>query len=205
MRNRKNVLIIFGGLLFLSAALSLTFYNIWEERRAASAAESAVRKMDMLRIRKTETGVLDSEPETIFADGLDPDTEMPTFTIDGHDYIGTLEIPALKLVLPVMSEWSYPKLRLSPCRFAGSAYGDDLIIMGHNYARHFGGLKNLREGDEVLFIDADGNRFSYTVAFLEQLDPDEADELETGDFALTLFTCTLGGRHRVTVRCSRDE
>ena len=51
-----------------------------------------------------------------------PEMEMPVEEIEGNGYIGLLEIPALGLSLPVMSEWSYPNLKLAPCRYSGSAY-----------------------------------------------------------------------------------
>ena len=35
----------------------------------------------------------------------------------------------------------------------------------------------------------------------ETLNPMDAEGMEAGDWDLTLFTCTYGGRKRVTVRC----
>ena len=68
---------------------------------------------------------------------------------------------------------------------------------------HFGALKELNEGDGVFFTDMDGNRFSYRVKETEILPPGAVEEMTTGDWELTLFTCTFGGASRVTVRCSR--
>lgn len=34
---------------------------------------------------------------------------------------------------------------------------------------------------------------------------DAVEEMESGDWDLSLFTCTLGGSYRVTVRCERTE
>ncbi|MCD8119184.1 MAG: sortase [Lachnospiraceae bacterium] len=85
---------------------------------------------------------------------------------------------------------------------------DDLIICGHNYDRHFGKLKNLEPGDEITFTDVLGNVFSYEVSETVILKPTAVEEMadqESGDWDLTLFTCTLGGRTRVTVRCMRVE
>ena len=136
---------------------------------------------------------------------LDPNHEMPVRNIGGEDYIGVLEIPSLGLMLPVMSEWSYPRLKIAPCRYTGSAYQGNLIIAAHNYRSHFGNLKELCEGDVVCFTDMDGNVFSYEVMFLEVLQPTDVDEMESGDWDLTLFTCTVGGKSRVTVRCERTD
>lgn len=130
---------------------------------------------------------------------------MPTVQIDGEAYIGVLEFPSLSVSLPVISDWSAAKLRTAPCRYTGSAYQDNLVIAGHNYRTHFGKLQNLSLGDTVLFFDADGNRFAYEVAGVEELDSTAIEEMVTGDWDLTLFTCTLSGQTRFTVRCIRSE
>ena len=133
-----------------------------------------------------------------------PDMEMPTKEIDGETYIGVVEIPSLELSLPVMSDWSYPQLKKAPCRYVGSVYSHDVVICGHNYDRHFGRLKELVPGDEVRFTDMDGNVFRYSVCAVEQLAKTAVEEMQTGDWDLTLFTCTKGGVMRVTVRCALE-
>lgn len=129
--------------------------------------------------------------------------EMPTLQIGKQSYIGYIELPTLGLSLPVMSEWSYPKLRISPCRYTGSVYDDSLVILAHNYTRHFGGIKDLAIGDPVQFVDADGNIYQYTVAKHETLDKKDVREMVDNEYDLTLFTCTYGGKNRVTVRLIR--
>ena len=129
--------------------------------------------------------------------------EMPTVEIDGVEYIGTLTIPALGLELPIVSAWSDALLDLAPCRYTGSAYLGDLIIAGHNYRGHFGSLYRLAPGDEVQFTDAAGNVFSYAVSEIQELPGTALEEMEAGDWDLTLFTCTLSRTSRVTIRCQR--
>ena len=121
--------------------------------------------------------------------------------IDGYLCIGCLSIPSLGLELPVMSDWSYPQLKLSPCRYSGSTGTGDLVICAHNYARHFGKLKTLSEGAEVYFTDMDGMTRRYEVAAVEILPPTDLENMTAGEYDLTLFTCTYGGQSRVTVRC----
>ena len=128
---------------------------------------------------------------------------MPAVEEDGGDYIGVLELPLLGLELPVMESWSYPDLRVAPCRYSGSAYQDDMVVAAHNYKSHFGCLKELRLGDEVRFTDMEGNVFRYAVADLETLGKYDVEKMTSGDWDLTLFTCTYGGKSRVTVRCQR--
>ena len=119
--------------------------------------------------------------------------------------MATLVIPALGLDLPVISKWSYPALRIAPCRYMGSAYTGDLIIMAHNYDRHFGKLKNLRPDDLVTVTDMDGYVFTYKVVELEELPGTAVEDIELGIWDLTLFTCTYGGRSRIAVRCDQIE
>lgn len=200
MKNKRGFPLMALGLLLIVAALSLAGYNVWDEKRAD---EAVIVALDELEPRILEAAPM---PEGMIPDYLlNPRMDMPTMEIDGWDYIGYLEIPSLGLDLPVMSEWSYPQLKLSPCRYTGSVYLNNMVIAAHNYERHFGGLKNLEIGAEVRFTDVDGNVFTYRVGALEQLNPDQALEMRNSDWDLTLFTCTLGGQFRVTVRCERAE
>ena len=43
--------------------------------------------------------------------------------------------------------------------------------------------------------------FGYEVIELETLSPFAIEEMTGGNWDLTLFTCTVGGQYRVTVRC----
>ena len=200
-RKKKGTWLMTGGLLLIAAALFLTCFNLWDERRATNSAGEALRELEAVRPEEAEA----TEPgeAEIPAYLLDPGREMPAVEVDGGRYIGVLEVPSLGLELPVMETWSYPNLRVAPCRYSGSAYEDDLIIAAHNYKTHFGRLKELRPGDEVRFTDTEGNAFRYTVAELETLGKYDVEEMTSGDWALTLFTCTYGGQSRVTVRCLR--
>ena len=184
----KSKGLICGGLLLLAAALCLTLWNVRQDRAAAQSAQSALLEMKSR---------LPEPPAYV----TDPSMPMPVQEIDGEGYIGILQIPDLALELPIIGEWSYPRLRTAPCRYVGSAYTHDLIIAAHNYASHFGGLASLALGSEVIFTDMDGNRFIYAVSGTEQLPGTAIEEMESGDWDLTLFTCTIGGAARVTVRC----
>ena len=189
--------LIFTGLLLIAAALFLTGYNLFDQMRAQrSAAQAAAQLAERLpQTRQTDV------PDYL----LTPEMEMPVETIDGVDYVGVLRIPALALELPVINQWSYPLLKIAPCRYSGSAYQNNLVLCAHNYASHFGNLKNLHIGDAVTFTDMDGNLFSYQVAELETLPPQATEEMENGDWDLSLFTCTVGGQSRVTVRCTAEQ
>ena len=185
------------GILLLIAAMLLLAYNRWDNRRAGQVAA-------VIRDALEEA----EEEEQTFDEGSSGDGEMDTIEVDGYEYIGTLSIPGFGLELPVMAEWSYPGLKVAPGCYTGSVRTDDLIICGHNYDRHFGNLKNLEAGDAVTFTDVNGNVFDYLVEevmILQPADVEEMVEQTSNGWDLTLFTCTIGGRARVTVRCIRTE
>lgn len=203
MKSKKGTPLILTGLLLTAAALFLTIFNLYEEQRAAELSRHVLLELPA-KMRTPFPEKTDSEP--VIPDYiLNPRMDMPAVEVDGHEYIGVLTIPDLDLELPVMSRWSYPGLKISPCRYTGSAYLDNLVIAAHNYTRHFGRLKELSGGETVIFTDADGNIFTYKAALVETLMPTDIEEMENGDWDLTLFTCTVGGSYRVTVRCDRAE
>lgn len=200
MKNKRfkssSALMAVGALLTMLALL-LTANNLREEHKAQKAASEMLSEMEFgTPLRSEDIG------ETVIPDYvLNPDMSMPSEEIDGFEYIGKLEIPALNISLPVMKEWNYKLLKNAPCCYTGSIYKNNMVIAGHNYKGHFGGLKNLAEGDDITFTDIDGNVFSYTVSETVILAADKTCEMTNRECPLTLFTCTTGGASRVTVRC----
>ena len=221
-----GTIMILLGLAAAAAAIILTINNRRDDVAAGKAALADLQKMeDMLGIDADGDGMIGNTPAEEYyrahdmdpssrstarqeASGnapvyeLHPDMTMPTVEVDGHMYVGFLEIPAISRVLPVMEAWSYPSLKIAPCRFVGTVYAHDMIICAHNYDRHFGQIKTLQEGDKVSFTDVYGDRFDYEVSEVTILQPTDVDEMKDPvDWDLTLFTCTIGGATRVTVRC----
>lgn len=180
------------GSLLIAAALLLCAYNIWDSRRAAASVQNVLNAMGDVQFQAhTESGTSADEAET-----------MAAVPIDGNAYIGTLALPTLDMTLPVMADWDYDKLKIAPCRYSGTTAGD-LVIAGHNYRSHFGPLDRLHPGDTVCFNDVQGNAFTYVVVETEILPPTAVEEMVDDDWDLTLFTCTLSGQARFTVRCAR--
>lgn len=208
MRKRIGLTCMGVGTVLLAAALSLLLYNRAEDKNAGNAAQDIMPAV-IAAIETSGDSDLDSDikeagPDMMLTEN-DENTEMAVTEIDGYGYIGYLSIPVLELELPVMSEWDYTRLKIAPCRYSGSTRTDDLVICAHNYTRHFGTLKNLQAGDLVSFTDMDGVTITYKVVEIETLQPAQVSELVESDYDLTLFTCTYGGKARVTVRCDRTE
>lgn len=209
-KNRIGNILKGAGLILVTAAVLLLVYNLWDGHRARESEEAILAEYLQENKKASESpDASDKEDEQNIPDYiLNPDMDMPEYTLKSLGdvaCIGILEIPALDLELPVISSWSYSSLRLAPCRYSGSAYKGDLVIAAHNYQSHFGGLRTLPEGSEVFFTDAVGNRFSYYVAITEALTPWSVDDMTSGEWPLTLFTCTLDSQNRVTVRCEYSE
>lgn len=203
----KGIFFINFGLILMLASFALIFFNLYEESEAKRSASLASIQLNEMILDKTDFSLLENsvsfnEKENYL---INPYMEMPIETVEDRDYIGVLEIEPLNLELPILSAWSYPNLKLSPCRYKGSVYLDNMILCAHNYTSHFGQFKYLNPGDKIHFTDVDGNQFHYLIDYIEILSPTDVEELEAGQWDLTLFTCTVGGRSRIVVRCTRQD
>ena len=170
-RQLGTILILLGALL-LAGALGLLGYNQWDNGRAQKAAAQVLDQLE------TTLDEQENHLQLLVPTQVDDTArEMTVTAIDGWDYIGYLSIPSIGLALPVMSEWSYPGLKIDPGRYAGSVFTDDLVICGHNYARHFSPVKRLAVGPTVQFVDMDGREWDYTVSKVETLQPTQIEEM----------------------------
>lgn len=195
MRRKIAITFMTLGILFIGFAMGLLIYNNYENKRAQ---ESSGELVESIRLDIAET-----ELEDIVTDPFDE--EMKIKEIDGYGYIGYLSIPALNLELPVMSEWDYGRLKISPCRYYGSTKTDNLVIAAHNYRFHFGYLGHLKNGDTVVFTDMESEKHIYQVTSVEQLMPTDVDKVKDSGDDLILYTCTYGGVKRIITRCSRTQ
>lgn len=210
---------VLGAVLLLSA-LSLFLYNQYEAKAAEKSVEMILPQL-IQKIEEQQDAILNpSSPTQAPSDDPAPPVDIPEklpeptepvsyemteVEIDGNWYIGCLQIPSRGLELPVMSDWDYPKLKIAPCRYTGTVKGENLVIMAHNFDRHFGPLHNITIGERVYFVDMDGITTAYEVVALDILSPTSVEEVTSGDSDLTLFTCTYGGQSRVTVYCDMVE
>lgn len=196
---KLNKFFLFGT-IFIIAGLMLFSKNLWEDYEVGKETESIKEKLEEKNIAGAENPI-DDRPDY----EKNPHMEMPKVIIDGNEYIGYLIIPSLGLELPILSSWSYPKIRIAPARYEGSVYLNNMILLAHNYKAHFGNIHLLDTGDLVQFKDMDNNLFDFAVEKKEELDKMQVDEMVAGNWDLTLFTCTLGGEARTTIRCKRID
>ncbi len=213
MKSKSGILCMILGVLLMLGSLILSYANRQEDAAAQTAVMEVIPQLVQQIQKDTSREATVPQEETIPELELqipvelltEEDKTMNEVEIEEHRYIGYLSIPELGLELPVMSTWSYAKLNIAPCRYTGSIRGEDLVIMAHNYSSHFGKLSRTELGDRVQFTDVDGNVVVYEIVGKDVLMPTAVEEVIAGDFDLTLFTCTYGGKNRVTVYCDRVQ
>lgn len=216
------------GTLLIVFAMGLLAYNTWDENRANAEVDAVMPRLleqietagsNPFGIKSSDTAADDTASDASdtsavsdLADNplsqienLLANNELDSLDVDGISYIGYLSIPGLSLELPVISEWSYPALKIAPARYSESSQTHGLIIAGHNYSRHFGKLSTLTVGDPILFTDIHGTIYHFKVSEIQVLSPYDIEGMVSGEWDLTLFTCTYGGAKRVTVRCVYDK
>ncbi len=214
--NRKYAwcMIVLGTMLLL-AALFLVVYNVHTDRQSGAVSGEILQVLkqeisdhttpteETLYIPPTEDLYDAYEQETI--ETTEPTD--PVMEVDARQYVGVLQIPSLDVELPVLYEWNYPNLRLAPCRYDGAAAAGNLVIAAHNYRSHFGNIESLNTGEQLVFTDVSGKTYTYEVIQIEMINGNDAPSMRDGaeEWDLTLFTCTLSGRSRVTVRAVQVE
>ena len=191
MNRRSGILCIVLGVICLASSVGIAVYNTLSEKNAQQVSDSMVQSVQrqIADVTYIETPAESSK-------------EMLTTKVNGYDCIGVLSVPVLDIELPVLTDWSYAKLKVAPCLYYGNYYEPNFVIAAHNYKSHFGSLSKLQPKDIILFTDITGTVRCYEVVLLETLTENATEEMITSGFDLSLYTCTPGGGSRVTVRCT---
>lgn len=194
MKRNKRIGLLFMalGALLLAGSVLLYGYNRASEQAASKASDLALRQ---LREQMQQSAGGENRQSG--------QQELPKET--AAEYFGILNVPELGLELPVQSEWSYPKLKETPCVYAGSIESGGLVILAHNYECHFGRLTSLHPGAQILLTNAAGREYRYRVEEIFTMDAADVEKMTDSRYDLTLFTCTYSGKARVTVRCMLEN
>lgn len=192
MKKFANLFINIGVILLCVAFIVLAF-NIFQSYRAVENSNSVITQMEeKINLLKNDEAIGESSDTT-------------DLIIDGNKYIGYISITSLDLKLPVMENWDYNKLKISPCRYYGSPQQENLVIMAHNYSGHFGKISQLSVDDEIVFTDESGNTNRYLVTAKDILSPYSTEDVIESGSPLVLFTCTYGGQNRVAIYCDKKS
>lgn len=227
MRKRKGnwITVLLIGLLLAGIALLLypTFSNYWNslhQTKAITNYATAVADLD------------DAQYQDILADARDYNTTLrgqsnryilssqqaeayaAQLNVSGTGVMGYIEIPTLKVSLPIYHGTEDTVLQVAIGHIAGSSLpvggkGTHCVLSGHRglpSAKLFTNLDQLAEGD-VFMLRVLDELLTYEVDQIRIVLPDEMEELEIDEDAdyCTLVTCTPYGinTHRLLVRGHR--
>lgn len=74
---------------------------------------------------------------------------------------------------------------------AGMGSGGNIVMYGHNKAKIFGYIRNLKKDDLIELQDREGAKHVYKVDFIKVVEPTNISYVEPKDKeTLTLYTCT---------------
>ncbi len=209
MKNTRGLCWIGAGIVLLLAALSLVLFNWRQDRSSGEITQAYLEELQsQLPEVPTETRTTELTGEDILAlyqNQAETQTEPVQETVialDDQDFLGIISIPELEIELPVLYGWSYPNLKIAPCRYSGAVQSGDLILAAHNYRSHFGRIQELNTGSVIYFTECSGVLHTYEVVQSELIAGRDVPAMDVGadEWDLTLFTCTLSGVNRVTVR-----
>lgn len=197
-------MLIFIAILMMIGAGGLLIYNNNEDARVVEGNQKAIEEIENA-IKKNN---IDKSEELTDNDISEITTNIGNNTkieVQGNNYIGILYIPSLNnLTIPIISEWSYPNLKISACRYSGNLENNNLVIAGHNYKSTFAKLFDLQEGSIAYFKSINGLVYKYKLNKIEILQPTDVGKMKRSDYDLTVFTCTYGGENRYTLRFLRE-
>lgn len=195
MKNKIGISLMIAGCIAIIAALCLVVHNISTDYNSGKKSVEVLRLLEYEIENKSENTSY-GEKKIANEDGQG----LKTVSVGDNTYTGIISIPEIGIELPVMSSWSYENLDISPCLYYSDP--EKMVIAAHNYSSHFGKIKELVSGDYIVFTDTENKVYVYEVINTEILDSYDTEKMISGnDWDMTLFTCTLSGTQRVTVRC----
>ena len=232
MSKKLSIILISMGCVFILVAGGLFTYNAVMDRLAGQRAQSLLEEImlfDWTEYTFEDTAPFEFTP---YIAGADPEgnpsltTEHSRRLLTLHqsdwDYpaeepapgadarparpiatLGILNIPALRVTLPIISELTSANLNISAARFSGTVTDrpERLVIAGHNFRTHFAGLATLSIGDRATFTTHGGDTFYYEVVSIFSVHMSETAYVLSGDYwDITLFTCMRDRTMRTVVR-----
>ena len=196
------------GILFIISGLGIFFKIEYDEYIEEKNIQDISSQL-IIQIKEKEEVIVETE-EIVIDNPIiqekvsEPQKETAGILINGKEYIGYLEIPSRNIQWPILAHYSDKDVKSSPALYYGHI--DDIaVICGHNYKSHFSHLHYLKTGDIVNFTDTNNETIEYVVDKIEILKPSQIADMTLTDYDLTLFTCTTGGKERLTLRLFKNN
>ena len=229
MRKFFSILIIICGILLASYPWISNYVNERAADGEINVYEDNVENMDenklkqyLVNAQEYNAALLDAkialiDPFDAEFNKLYRDTPYNNLlNYDSQGIMGFLEIPAIKVKLPIYHGTSPTVLQKGVGHLEGSSLpvgGESThsILTGHtglNKAKLFTDLTSVQKGD-MFFVSVLGQKMAYVVDDINVVLPDDTSRLQVveGKDYVTLITCTPYGvnDHRLLVRGIRTE
>ena len=189
----------------------LGIYHFYTENQIEAMNNEIVSKMfvqmDKEKSNENNVDIFDTvnvarDGEELIEEGDDQTKKESLVPADGREYIGIIEVQELGIRLPVLKNYTDADMKTTPCVYFGTRENDNLVIVGHNYDSQFGNFNKLDSSQEVnaILTLLDGTKYYYKSKSLENLNPNQIDEMLSGEWDMTLFTCSYSGEKRIALR-----
>lgn len=175
-----------------------------EQIASREEEEEAVWKIILSTAEEQE----DEDDSTETSTDTETTTKYGIYTLNGVEYktVGSINIPAINVNYPILSETTTALLKISPCKFFGPDPNEvgNLCIAGHNYKtdQFFSHVQELVYGDVIEITDLTGRTLKYSVYDKYTVVPEDTDctsQDTDGKKIVTLITCTNDNKKRVIV------
>ena len=217
---RKKVMYKILFIISVLCVIVLSSYYLYtgydRDRHEEISQEILAGILDQTTI-KTDDGILrvvleEIDEENTQQEGATSEEQETTQSYqanNGVTYVteATLNIPALDINYPVLSETSEELLMVSLNKYWGPSPNEigNYCIVGHNYTnkKMFGRLAEIKNGDTVELTSTDGRTVNYVVYNKYIVEPDDVactSQLTNGQREVTLITCTNHGKQRLVVK-----
>ena len=169
----QKICIFAGACLLAGAIVTLALWR-WNINSSENQAQYYVNTLQEL-IPEPQNAVLEERR----------DNTMSILSVDGTDFVGIVELPRYASSLPVCAEWG--QTTKYPCRFSGSIYNGTLQIGATTQKGQYDFYRELFVGDTVIFTDAEGNRYTFSITSLRYEKHADQAALQQIEAPLTLF------------------
>lgn len=200
-KRKRKLLIIFKyqfaiSIFIIVVCFAYYMYNLYTTKQKESISKQLLANFN-INLLYTDTS--EYETSTIEVE----ESNKSSFII------GLIEIKKLKIIYPILSEYSDDLLKIATCRFYGPMPNEvgNMCIAAHNYNdyRFFSRIHLLENGDSINIYDALGNVQEYYVTnkyTIDSYDKSCLNQNTNGEKQITLITCNNVSGKRLVIKAS---
>ena len=221
LKKKKKIyqIAFFISIFCISLLSSYYIYAEYDRNKSEEISQEILSEIDDTTVQRNDeilTVILSQDDQSQVAveneieqNQISSEKNNQNYTKNGKTYNidATLNIPALGINYPVLSETSEELLKISLNKFWGPTPNEvgNYCIVGHNYTnkKMFGKLADIESGDIVELADSSGRKLKYEVYNKYVVEPDDVactSQLTNGKREVTLITCTNHGKQRLVVK-----